>query len=252
MSGKLQLPRSGTVVNRGGRPRVELPPFSLYKKDAAGVRRLSWRRLLVGFVLIAAVVGVSSWYFHEPVLRAIGGALVHDPPPKKCSVIAVLGGGGTFRLEKGAELFEKGYAPLILMLNPRTPPDDAPYGDLIEMEGRLCEAVLQLRKISDRDVAWSTKTLFSTWEEAQYLKDWLTHRGADSALVVAGYFQSSRAQWAMDRVFAGTGIEVIVVAAPAPAYDVTDWWGRIDGVLDVQNEYIKYTYYRLRGLIGQY
>lgn len=248
MDSRLQLPKTKSQPRRSAY-RSPLPPFSTYTRDG-GMRRglKSLAMLLIALVVLA----LALYLFRVPLLQATGGALVHDPEPAQSDVIVVLGGGGLLRAEKAVELYRQGFAPEILVMLPLEVSDQTPYGDHIEMEARMIDALFRFYSIPQEDVNWLGRPVFSTYQEAVHLRDWMNEAGARSALVVAGYFQSSRAQWSLDRVFDDSDIRAQVIAAHEPEYDKSDWWRHLDGLLQVQNEYVKFLFYRLQALRGDY
>jgi hypothetical protein len=52
-------------------------------------------------------------------------------------------------------------------------------------------------------------------------------------------------RWLIDKTLEGTGVTFVVVAAPAWGYTVDEWWKHEEGLVDFQNEVVKYGFYRL-------
>jgi hypothetical protein len=53
-------------------------------------------------------------------------------------------------------------------------------------------------------------------------------------------------RWVVERELAGTGTRVQVPALDNPDYNPSNWWNDEKGVVEFQNEVIKYGYYRLK------
>ncbi|HOJ60881.1 MAG TPA: YdcF family protein [bacterium] len=228
----------------------DLPADSQSAPDLRGNhRRRPFRCLAVLLVMLVAVLSVA-YYFREPILIGIGQALVYESAIQPCDVAAVFIGGGAERLERAVELYQAGYAPRILLTMPRTLEHGVPSRDLYELERRQCQAVLDYHRIDPRDVHWGPQPFYSTYSEAVYLLEWMRRQGFDSALVVTGYFQSRRAKWSLDRVFQNQSIDIRLVPAPPDLYSATRWWRHEEGIVMVENEYLKNLYYRVRGLFG--
>ncbi len=189
--------------------------------------------------------------FRRPILISVGQNLVSQTELKPADVIVVLGGGETLRADHAARLFRENLAPRILVMVPQSLPEGTPYRDILSMERRLVDAVFGFHQIPTAVVEWTKRPVFSTYEETLLLKEWMTANTKQSAIVVTGYFQSSRAHWTLERSLVDTDIQIQVAPAPQPAIDAENWWTDVEGILDVQNEYIKYSYYRLRGLLGR-
>lgn len=248
MNARLKLPKQSVAGGRG-RYRVPLPPFAWYRPG--NYLPKSRLKTTIWVLLILVFLCAVTYLFRKPILTSLGDALVYESELQPADVIVVLGGGETFRAEQAAKLYHEGYSKKLLVLLPKSLPDDAPYGDLIDMERKLVEMVLAFRHVPQNQIDWAKRPVFSTYEETLLLREWMETHHAKSAIVVSGYFQSSRAQWVLDRAFANTDIRIHVTPAPEPDISAKNWWTDIDGILTVQNEYVKYAYYRLRGLLGR-
>ncbi|MDP8242840.1 MAG: YdcF family protein [Candidatus Hinthialibacter antarcticus] len=250
MNARLKLPKQTPSAKRG-RYRVPLPPFAWYRKGTPASHSKSRLKFFLWMLLVVAAITVVLYAFRKPILITLGEAIVYETEIQPADVIIVLGGGNTFRAEQASKLYRENYAPRILVMLPQSISDGTPYRDLFLMEQRLVKAVFDYHNVPQRVIAWTERPVFSTYEETQIMKQWMQSNSAKSALVVSGYFQSSRAQWVFDRALVDTDIRVQVVPAPEPGLSAGNWWTDVDGILDVQNEYIKYAYYRLRGLLGR-
>ena len=248
MNARLKLPKQSNIGGRG-RYRVPLPPFAWYRSQNTStqsrLKKILWAFLI--FVFLCAIL----YFLRKPILIAVGDALVYESDLQPADVIVVLGGGETLRAEQASKLYHEGYSQKLLVLLPKTLPDDAPYRDLIDMEQKLAVKVFNYWNVPQNHIDWAARPVFSTYEETLLIKEWMQKNQATSAIVVSGYFQSSRAQWVLDRAFEDTGFRIQVTPAPEPDLNVENWWSDIEGILNVQNEYIKYAYYRLRGLLGR-
>lgn len=64
--------------------------------------------------------------------------------------------------------------------------------------------------------------------------------------MVSTEFHLRRVRWVFRRNFKGTGITVLVQPAQSRRYDAARWWASEEGLLMVNNEYVKLAYYLLR------
>lgn len=201
------------------------------------------------FLFVLSIVFLL-YVFRLPLLAAGGALLVYESEMKPCDVAVVLTGGGITRLERAVELLQTGYAPKILLTLPDPLPEGVPYYDLFYTEKVMCQALLDYHKIPIELVAWSQTPYNSTYDEALFLRDWMEQNQCKSAIVVAGYFQTRRAKWVMERAFQGTGRDIRITYPSGDIHSKTDWWTNEEGFIMVENEYLKNVYYRLKGLIG--
>jgi len=235
------------------RQRRDIDPERIKRLEAsstlAKIRR-RWKRLALALITLSLILA-CCYVYRQSILPSLASFLVYESQLSPCDAIAVLGGGGWRRVEKAAELYQAGYAPDIVICLPIDAPPDIPYRDLIVMEGRICAAILQQRGVPAEWTHWSEEPFYSTYAEAAFLKNWMLDNNRESILVVSGLFQSRRAKWTMARMFRGTEIDILMAPAPEEIYSASDWWTNEEGVVTVENEYLKSGYYLIRGLLGR-
>ncbi len=220
-------------------------------RAAASKRRRIIKRLIIGaFLFFAVCVVLAAGPFRKSILVEMGSMLVYESELAPCDALVVLSGGGTLRLEKAVALYKEGLAPRILLTLPEVIAEDAVYHDLLMREKMMCQAVLDLYEIPQESVFWSDQAHYSTYSEAVFLSQWLKENNLKSAIAVSGYFQSGRARWSMKRAIPERWIKVLIAPASNNMYSATDWWKHEEGLIMVENEFLKNTYYRIKGLFG--
>ncbi len=191
--------------------------------------------------------------FHQPLLTFLGNQLVYQSELHPVDVITVLGGGENRRVEEAVELYQQGYADTLLLCVPLEVDEDVPYRDLYTIEGRICQAVLDHHGIPAEPIHWATQTFYSTYAEAQFIQNWMRQHHAQSNIIVTGWFQSRRAKWTMEHVFSEKRQnELLYAPAPVKIFSSTQWWKHEEGMISVQNEYLKQTYYLFKYTLGQF
>ncbi len=177
--------------------------------------RFSRRGTITLFILLGSVAAVA--FFHDSIFWAAGAMLVHNEPPRKADLVVVLAGDSIgYRVTKGAQLVNAGYAPKLFLSNGRK------FYGLDESEAA---ADFLVRHGFDRD----RMILFhqfpnSTEEEAKMVIPDLLARGVHSILLVTSDYHSARA----NRIFQrhAQGIEIHTVAAPDRGFCGGYWWKR--------------------------
>jgi uncharacterized SAM-binding protein YcdF (DUF218 family) len=86
----------------------------------------------------------------------------------------------------------------------------------------------------------------NTYEEARAVLDWARVSGARSLIIPTDIFTSRRIRWIFQRQLAPVGVRVMVQSVESPEYTIDDWWRHESGIIEFQNEVIKYLYYRLK------
>jgi uncharacterized SAM-binding protein YcdF (DUF218 family) len=67
-------------------------------------------------------------------------------------------------------------------------------------------------------------------------------------VVVTDWYHSSRAGWLFEKIFADTkvGIRMVSAATEDPVKGVKQWWRDEEMFLHVFEEYLKWTYWRIK------
>ncbi|MEZ4755404.1 MAG: YdcF family protein [Flavobacteriales bacterium] len=196
-------------------------------------RKLAW--LVAGAVLLALVLG------HRSVLRGLGAVLIVEDAPTRVDAAYVLGGGPVERGARGAQLLRERWCDTLVTTGVN-------IHRVLEAEGVLFTEAELTARAAYRAGADSARVRLleegtSTWEEAAaVLRDAKAH-GYDSIAVVSTEFHLRRVRRVFRKHFEGSGIALFTVAAYNPMYDHTTWWQSEDGLLMVNNEYVKSLYY---------
>ena len=138
-------------------------------RSPANRRRLA--RWIFPIALVLALGLALCWFFPEQVLTVDSGEV-------KAEVMVVLGGGGTERTGRAAELFKAGAAPLIICTG---------YGDAKDNESCLTHAGVPVGAILLEPKSHTTR------ENAQYTIALLRERHLKSAIIVTTWYHSRRA-----------------------------------------------------------
>lgn len=195
-------------------------------------------------VAVALIFGI--W-----VLVAWGAArfLIVNTPLHQVDAIVVLSGSAVYkeRTRRAAEYYHQGLANRILLTN------DNLRGEWSNVEQRnpffyeRARNNLQLLGVPADRVEVIAKPVTNTYDEAEGLREYAVAHGLRSLLVVTSAYHSRRALWTLNRVFAGTGIEISLQSietgeqTPPPF----TWWLHVRGWRMVVGEYAKNVYYRL-------
>jgi len=178
-------------------------------------------------VLGVAVVGLRLGYL-----------LDETSAPSAADAIVVLGGDGNFhRTRQAVELWQQGYAPLVVFsLGPaELELVDAPERTTREVAGRL-----GLRADAELFAGGAT----STYDEAVLLRDLSNRRAWHALLIVTDSYHTRRATQTFRALL--PGVRVMTVAAPSPTYDSDRWWTTEEGLTGVLNETVKLGFYWAR------
>lgn len=212
-------------------------------KDVAMAPQSRRRRLPLVLATLIVVV-MFAWAARTPILRESAVLWTVSDPLGPADAIAVLGGGVDLRPFLAADLYKKGLANKILVANVKLSPIEKlgivpPHADLNR------EVLLKLGVPEEALIGFGSD-VSSTFEESRALAVWAKDTGARTIIVPTELFPSRRQRWILNRELGPVGAHVIIDAHKPLEYDVGDWWQHEEGLIDFQNEVIKYLYYRLK------
>lgn len=198
-------------------------------------RFTKWSIIMVFIVVAGAIV----WRDRAFILTEAAVLWTVSDNVAPADAVAVFGGGVETRPFAAARYYREGLVPKVLISNLRNQP--ATYS----------ETEANRKVVVSEGVPQSAVQLFgadpsNTYQEAVALRVWALHNHASSLIVPTEYFSSRRVRWTLRHVFAGTGIHVLVPALDSPDYSLSGWWHDEKGLVDFQNEILKYIYYRIK------
>ncbi len=201
-----------------------------------------WRRRFAWLVAVPLLVLLATGW--RSLLRGMGTVLITEDPPVHVDVAYVLGGGPVERGGRGAELLRAGLCDTLVTTGVN-------IHRVLEAEGVLYTEAELTKRSACRAGADSLRVRLlqngtSTWEEAAaILRDAQAH-AHDSIAIVSTEFHLRRERRVFRKHFDGTGLAVLTVAANSPKYDHRAWRETEEGLLMVNNEYVKTLYYWLK------
>ena len=200
-------------------------------------RRL--RRLITVFAAILIIAGISACLWGPSLLQRYALCFRVNNPEKSDAICILL---GDFRVRpiRASELFLRGFAPTILIVDF---PDDMVFGNL---ESQLAQVIMLKSGIPADRLVRLRGRVTSTAEEARFYRDYAEKNDLKSLLVVTSSFHTRRSRWIFERIFAGSGIKLSYAAARQPHIDETNWYKTDEGLVTYFSETLKTIYYYLR------
>lgn len=197
-------------------------------------------RFMLSFLGIAIVIGLL-WSFRYTLMRATGDMLMDQDKELHADAIYVLGGSPIERGREAARLLGANKADRAFCTGVNMYP-------VLQAEGiELTEAELSqramLRTGADSSKVATLKLGTSTWEEAGAILAHATENKYDTITVVSTEFHLRRVKRVLRKQGKGMGITVLVRGAYSDRYDSKRWWKSEEGLLMVNNEYVKLLYY---------
>jgi hypothetical protein len=195
------------------------------------------------------VLGLLLWalvlfQYRTVVLRALSSALVSADPPAKAKHLFVLSGAATERGTHAAWMQQHGHADTVICTG------EVLHPVIIDLDMDLLEAdltwMVMQRAAADTHRIQRVYVGTSTWEEMQYILAWAQRTQADTVHILSTELHTRRIRWIANRLLRPADVPFKIYGAPALLYDRQRWWQTEDGLISVNNEWIKNIYYNIR------
>jgi len=208
---------------------------------AGGKRRLPWGLLVPASLMVVLIVLVFA--FRAQLLTGAAEYLVVDDAPRPAEVIFLLNGDYNTRPFQASQLYQQGLAPRIVIAQAEGQP--AERIGLVQNETEISVAVMEKMGVpADKIVVLQVEGgVTSTYDEARALRQYVRDNSIHSVLLVTSAFHTRRARWIVAKELAGLPVSLEVSAVPYGSFDATDWWQSENGLIALNNEYIKLFYY---------
>lgn len=140
-----------------------------------------------------------------------GRFLLYNHDLKQADVIIVLS-GGMGRVEKGGELYKKGFAQYVLLSNAK---------ESTSTSSDMLQTALALG--IPKDAILTENAALSTYQNAELTLPIMKQHGFTSAIVVSSEFHMRRVKLLFDHVYKKSGIELTYIGSDS-GYNAKHWW----------------------------
>lgn len=207
---------------------------------------ISSRRFKYAYLTLASLVVLfcAAWWWRAPLLRGAANLWIVADAPVKADAIVILGGGLDSRPTEAARLFHAGYAPRILVMQPE-PTQVTELGLLVDYYS-LTRSLLERDHVPAEVIIPLPQMVTSTFDEARALANWARQNNAHHFLVPTELFHTRRARWILRRKLNEAGDEIRMIPINPKRYVAENWWQHEEGLIDFQNELIKFRMYLCR------
>lgn len=192
-------------------------------------------------LLIFAVFLLIVFLFRNQILSTMGNYLIKESALVKADAIVVLGGGSYERGLHASELYHDGYAELLICTGGNTPYSLQAIGKPM-LEAQVSKSVLLNQSVSQEEII-CLEGATSTFEEAQEIKQFAGSMALERIIIVSSKHHTRRVSKVFEKAFQDEGIQLIYSGAPSLSYEESQWWESEEGMIMVNNEYMKLLYY---------
>ncbi len=179
--------------------------------------------------------------FRFSILSGIGNYLIREDKLEYAEIMFVLGGGSLERGNEAGKLYKLGYTNKIYCTSENIP-------SLLEAIGKpMTEAEVTKMHIENLGVPPNKVNAISkassTKEEAEYIRQFCDRNKIKTVMVLTTKFHTHRVQNVFSKAFIGSKTKLIIRGAPSTKFKEDKWWEKEEGMLFVNNEYMKMIYY---------
>jgi uncharacterized SAM-binding protein YcdF (DUF218 family) len=201
------------------------------------------KRFSIGLASLAALA-LLLFLCRAPILRTAAHIWIIDTPPARADAIVVLGGGIQYRPFTAAKLYLRGLAPQIVIFRVKPYPTKKP--SLTPTEQQLTRQILIDEGVPESAILEIGHDVASTRDEALAVRAWTAAAKPRSLLIPTDPFHTRRVHWLFRKTLHGTSATPTITIARRSEYTAENWWTTELGLIDFQNEVIKYVFYRIK------
>lgn len=190
----------------------------------------------VGLLVLLAVAAITGYL----ALRGAGAFLIVADELAEAKAIVVLSGGDETRMREALDLFEAGYANIIILTETGRELENADVLHSFDMRIQLMN-----NGIPSGNILITDSIVGSTIDEAFAVKNLLSNRQFNSAIIVTDPYHTKRTGIIFRDVFADSTIELIIRPVTSSWYNSRTWFLNPRGWQFTILEYLKLAGYAL-------
>ena len=191
-----------------------------------------------GFVVIAFVIllAVGGYLF----LRGSGAFLIVADELEKASAIVVLSGGDETRMSEALDLYEDGYADILILTETGRELENLDVLQSFDMRIQLMN-----NGVPSGNILITDHIVGSTVDEAVAVKNLLTNRQFNSAIIVTDPYHTKRTSIIFREIFGDSPIKLMIRPVTSSWYNSRSWFLSPRGWQFTLLEYLKLVGYYL-------
>lgn len=176
-----------------------------------------------------------------PILRYAGNRLITEDELQKTEYCFVLGGSSYERGIEAAKLYKGGFARKFVCLGENIPNLLKITGDTLT-EAEVSALNLINCGIPEQNIITIKKST-STQEEIEEIYNYCNANHISELIILSSKFHLRRVRNEVRKHFDDENFNVILHGAPAVEYKEEEWWKYEQGMITVNNEYMKLFWY---------
>ena len=220
--------------------------MTLPEGPAAGTKKKLYPGCLLWGGLAVILLLSLLTFLHRPILTGAADVLIVSDVPHPADIIFLLNGDFNTRPVRAAELYKQGLAPRVLIA--RAESGTAVKLGMIPNETDISVGVMKRLGVPAEAITILPVPggVTSTFDEARVLRDYVEENQVSRIILVTSEFHSRRAKWIFERELTGLHLSLEMAAVPYSTFDRTNWWTNENGLITLNNEYIKFIFYYVK------
>ena len=195
--------------------------------------------LFLFFLLLIAVAGL--YLFRTSILRSFATGLIEEDSLQRTEALFILSGGGYDRGNEAVRVFNAGYVSKIICTGGNSVMELCAL-DIDTLESYMTASNLRQHGVPDSCVE-VIRNGTSTREEAKIILDYCLQNKLRKVMVLSSRLHTHRVNKVFRKKMEEAGIELVVHGAPSSGFKELEWWKDENGMIAVNNEWLKTVYY---------
>lgn len=187
---------------------------------------------------------VVLYVFRTPFLRWFATSLIVEDKLQTADAMVVLSGGGYDRGNEAVKILQQGYTKQIICTG-GNPVVELKVFNIDTLESDMTVANLKRQHVPD-SVIVEIRDGTSTKEESDIILNYCRQHHFKKIMVLSSKLHTHRVNEVFKEKMRKDNIEVIVRGAPSSRFDELNWWKSEDGLIAVNNEWLKRIYYWIK------
>ena len=213
------------------------------ERQAGLLRNKSSLRYFITASAVLLLLVVLAFAFRTQILTGIANYLIINDRLQPADAIFLLNSEFDTRPFRAAELYKQGLAPVIVIA--RTKDTPVVILGLMPNDTDISVGVMEKLGVPPEKIIILTVPggVTSTFDEAAAFRQYIEANQVRRIVLVTSAFHTRRARWIFDKTLAGLPVTLQMAAVPYAGFGQTNWWQNEDGLITLNNEYIKLFFY---------
>lgn len=213
---------------------------NLGNKIVTILKKFFHRKRLIRYAVYFSLI-LIIYLCRYPILRYAGNRLITEDELQKSEYCFVLGGSSYERGIEAAKIYKEGYATKFVCMGENIPHLLKITGDTLT-EAEISAMNLINCGIPEKNII-AIKKSTSTREEIEKIYSYCSSNNITQLIIVSSKFHLRRVRNEVRKHFDEEKYTVILHGAPAVDYNEEEWWKYEQGMISVNNEYMKLLWY---------